>query len=294
MSDHRGSTRRRRPFDIFHIPTYVINMKERKDRWMRFTGQAATKRLRALRKVHAFNGKKLNYLQDRRVSIRTKMNIFRNYRRSHYEIATLGAIGCSLSHIFIWKQFIKSGAPACLIFEDDAIIPEEQLMAIQDAAKTLPMDWGIWLLGHMRSNLVFAPHPQAPWRQVYSFTASHAYVLTRAAALALLEEAYPIEMHVDWYISVAAVLKHITIVDRPDIFLDYFRTKENVARTIDSNTSQFKKNGCPSCDIPDDLTQLYGKHKRVKHGSLQVDGLLFGQQPNEIRLLNGNTIKVEP
>ena len=39
----------------------------------------------------------------------TKLRIYRNYRRSHYEIATLGAVGATLSHARVWDPFLKSG-----------------------------------------------------------------------------------------------------------------------------------------------------------------------------------------
>ena len=123
----RGATRRKRRIDIFNVPPYVINLKERKARGRRFTEQPATGLLKRLRPSVGVNGKRLNYIKDRRISVRTRLNIFRNYRRSHYEIATLGAVGCSLSHIEVWKNFLASGSTVALIMEDDAIITESIL-----------------------------------------------------------------------------------------------------------------------------------------------------------------------
>jgi len=92
----RGKTRSK---DIHDFPVYVINLKEREDRWKRFKSQPQSATFRNLRRFFAINGKKLDYKRDKRVSLRTKLNITRNYRRSHYEIATLGAVGASLSQI---------------------------------------------------------------------------------------------------------------------------------------------------------------------------------------------------
>ena len=100
----RGRTRRKR--DIFSLPTYVINLNERKDRWKRFLSQPAVTTFSRLRRFPAVNGKRLNYRKDKRISVHTRLNITRNYRRSHYEIATLGAVGSSMSHVGVWRKFV--------------------------------------------------------------------------------------------------------------------------------------------------------------------------------------------
>ena len=286
----RGKTRRKNKLDIFNVPTYVINMKERPDRWKRFTQQPVINILKRMKKSVAVNGKRLDPINDSRISIRTRLNIFRNYRRSHHEIATLGAVGASLSHINIWKKFIQSGAKHCIILEDDAILTESALKTINDTISTLPARWGIWLLGSYIPNLVYESISIKPWNRVYNFTASHAYLLTRETALTLLNDAIPIESHIDHYISNIAVLKDILIVQHPDVHVEFFK-KERVINshttTIDSNTSQHKKSGCPVCKIPDDFTQIYmspTKKNRVGHG-MKVRGLIRGSQSKRILTL---------
>ena len=83
--------------DITNIPVYVINMDERRDRWKRFMSQEAVRIFKNIKRVPAMNGKKLDFRKERRISMATKLRIYRNYRRSHYEIATLGAVGATLS-----------------------------------------------------------------------------------------------------------------------------------------------------------------------------------------------------
>ena len=286
----RGKTRRKAKIDIFNIPTYVVSMKERTDRWKRFTDQPAVGSLKRLKKSIAVNGKKLDALNDSRISVRTRLNIFRNYRRSHNEIATMGAVGCSLSHIEIWKKFLKSGARHCLVMEDDAIITETSLAIINKLVPKLPKEWGVWLLGCYKPNLVYEPMDTKPWNRIHNFTASHAYLMTREAAKIFLDDATPIESHIDHYMSNISILKNNLIVHRPDIHIEFFkkdRVEKSPTTTLDSNTSQHKKNGCPVCKVPDDFSQIYVKptrRNRYGHG-MKVQGLVKGAQSKEILTL---------
>ena len=288
----RGKTRKR-TLDIFNIPTYVVSMKEREDRWKRFMDQPAISMLKRLKRSNAVNGKKLDPVNDSRISVRSRLNIFRNYRRSHHEIATMGAVGCSLSHMEIWKKFLKSGAKYCFIMEDDAIITEQSLNTINELIPKLPASWGMWLLGSYKPNFVYESMTTKPWNRVYNFTASHAYLLTRPAARIFLDSATPIESHVDHYMSNISILKNNLIVQNPNVHVEFFRKdhiKDAPARTIDSNTSQHKENGCPVCKVPDDFSQIYvSPTGRTRHGhGMKVKGLVKGAQTKGILTLKKN------
>jgi len=278
----------RKKLNIFNVPTYVISMKERPDRWKRFTQQPVVHEMKYLRYSKAVNGKALKYKSDPRISVRTRLNIFRNYRRSHHEIATLGAVGCSLSHIEAWKKFIKSGAKHCMIMEDDAMITESTLKEINRLIPKLPKNWGVWILGCYMPNLIYKEYTMKPWYHVYKFTASHAYLLTREAALKLLKDALPVESHIDHYISDISILNDTLVLYHPDMHIEFFQ-KEKVLHspttTIDSNTSQHKKSGCPVCKIPDDFSQIYKSSSRATLHGMKVGGLMRDEQPTRILTL---------
>jgi len=265
--------------DIFKLPAYVINMKERQDRWKRFTDQPAVHMFK-MKRILAVNGKKLNHVHDRRISLKTKLNILRNYRRSHHEIATLGAVGSSLSHIEAWRRFVATGAKQCLIFEDDAIITEDQMKQIDELIPDLPAKWGMWILGYYRPNLILEPLSAKPWNRVYNFTAAHAYLLTRETAKKLLEDPTPIETHIEYYMTGASVIKDFLIVQHPDVHIEFFR-KEG-PRTRDSNTSQHKKSGCPTCNVPDDYSQIYKNYSRKTEDGMKVRGIVNGEQSRRV------------
>ena len=275
------SITRKKGRTLYNLPTYVINMNERPDRWERFKNHEVFTSFRNLQRFPAVNGKRLNYRKDRRISLKTRMNISRNYRRSHYEIATLGAIGASMSHVGVWKKFLDSGAPMCLVLEDDVILSELQIHAVNELLPKLPTNCGIWILGCYLPNLIIEPIGSSKWSRVHKYTAAHAYVLTREAAKKLLEEPYPIEMHIEYYIIAAAQLKGVEVLHYADVHFEFFR-KERGPRTRDSNTSQHKKSGCPSCDHPDDYSQLYkGLTRKTKHG-IKIAGVIEGEQPKHI------------
>lgn len=281
-ASRRGQTRKvARSFDLYTLPTYVINMKERPDRWQRFKDQQTSSAFKKLRRFNAINGKKLSPQTDKRISVQTRMNILRNYRRSHHEIATLGAIGASLSHIGVWRKFVASVSPMCLILEDDVVLDGAQIEQVNELAKTAPKGWDIWILGYWAPNLIVEDLPNSNWNKVYNFTAAHAYVMTRGAAVKLLEEATPVESHIEYYMTASAVLKNMLIVQHPDVHMD-FHHKRTGPRTNDSNTSQHKKHGCPTCNVRDDLAQLYVGATRKSKKGINVQGLVRKPQPNHI------------
>lgn len=261
--------------DIFHTPVYVINLKERKDRWSLFLHQDPGVRMLDIHHVQATNGKALNYLKDPRIAPYTRLNIMRNDRRTHREVATMGAIGCSISHANVWKRIVSSGVPYAVVMEDDARFTTEQLQAINELAKTIPPSAQIWLLGLFRPNLVHEPLPNnSPWSRVYTFTASHAYIITREAAKKLLEQVFPIDMHIDHYMSTMSVLYDIPMLLHKDLYIPFGGIMEasHKARALESNTSQHKKDGCSACHVPDHLSRFYRRvgpktrKGRIVHG----------------------------
>jgi GR25 family glycosyltransferase involved in LPS biosynthesis len=274
--------------DITNMPVYVINMDERRDRWNRFMTQEAVRMFKNIKRVPAVNGKKLDFRKEPRISMATRLRIYRNYRRSHYEIATLGAVGATVSHARVWETFLKSGAPSCIVLEDDAVLTPENIENIGEEYKRLPDNWGMWILGYFHKTLIIErmKNPEG-WDKVYSFSGAHSYMITRDVAKKLLEDVYPVETHIEFYMTGSSIIKNFLIVENPKVHVDYFRTFISPhGSTNDSNTSQHKKNGCPTCDIPDDNKQLYKHFTRTKDNTMIVSGVVYGKQSNKILTFN--------
>jgi hypothetical protein len=241
--------------DIRTCPTYVINLDRRPDRWTTFSAQPALQDFKKLQRFSAVDGSKLNVLADERVSLHTRLNISKKYRRSHYEICTAGAIGASFSHITIWQQFLASDAQYVVVFEDDTIVDRLSLQRIDALIPQLPSGWDMWCLGTHKWSFKGMPLVQGEskgWWKVQEFTGAHAYVLSRRGAEILLQEPFPIETHIEYYIAGCARLKGLRIVKHWSLRMGYFAEQTEEA---DSDTFDSKKS-CPVCYVPDDLPDV--------------------------------------
>jgi len=106
-------------------------------------------------------------------------------------------IGCALSHVKVYRQMVARRVPYALILEDDVALPKELGDVLEACARVV--DAGrpeVWLLSPAEgrreasnARAVGVSHVLLPYRTGY-FTSS--YLLTLAAAKALLAELYPV------------------------------------------------------------------------------------------------------
>ena len=239
--------------DIRKCPTLVINLDRRLDRWNEFKKQPALKQFKKLERFSAVDGSKLDVRNDIRISPHTRQNIFNKYRRSDYEINTAGAIGASFSHISCWKKLLESDAKHMVVFEDDTVVTDEYLKQIDELIPTLP-EWDMWLLGTHAWQFKGEPLSKKWWK-VKQFTGAHAYVISRRGAELLLQECFPIETHIEYYICACANLKGLKLIRNSELRMKYSMelTKSDDSDTFDSYKS------CPVCIVPDTFpsTGLY-------------------------------------
>jgi hypothetical protein len=240
--------------DIRTCPTFVINLDRRKDRWQEFSAQPTLKQFTTLDRFSAVEGAKLDPFTDKRISIHTRQNIVKNYRRSHYEINTLGAIGASLSHFTIWENFLKTDANHIVVFEDDTLVRDQDLALIDNLIPSLPDEWDMWVLGTHKWMLQGVPlsSDKTSWWKINQFTGAHAYVLSRRGAELLLQEPYPIETHVEFYICACSLLKGLRIIKHPLLRMTYSMESSTVN---DSDTFESRLS-CPVCYVPDNYPKV--------------------------------------
>ncbi len=261
--------------DIRTYPTFVINLNRRPDRWQLFQQQPAVRTFSNLQRFSAVDGKQLDIYTDERISLHTRLNILKNFRRSHYEINTPGAVGASLSHIGIWTKFLQGDAERCIVFEDDAMITEPILRTINQTMQTLPEGCDIWLLGlHQGTPQIVNGLPStSPWQLISQFTGAHAYMLTRRAARILCEDPFPIETHIEYYITSCAALKGLRIVQHKEFRVQFLmeQTKVQDSDTFEGETS------CPTCYIPDDFPKVgyYRSYADYYRGLIGLAALAF-------------------
>lgn len=234
-------------------PVYVINLDRRPDRWRDFSKQPTLSYFSGIQRFSAVDGTKLNVQTDPHISLHTRQNILKKYRRSDYEINTLGAIGASLSHIGIWKAFLDSDASHIVVFEDDTTVTAKDLQSIETLLPTQPAGWDMWLLGC--HNWRFKGKSLGPtlkgWQSVQEFTGAHAYVLSRRGAEILTADPFPIETHIEYYICGCSLVKGLKIVKHSDLRIGY---AAEITEAEDSDTFDNRKS-CPVCVVPDTMIE---------------------------------------
>jgi len=106
-------------------------------------------------------------------------------------------LGCALSHLKVYRQMIDRRVPCALVLEDDVRLPAELGSVLEASARTLdPCHPDVWLLspaegrqGASGERAIREGQLLLPYRSGF-YTSS--YLLTLAAAKALLAELYPV------------------------------------------------------------------------------------------------------
>ena len=188
----------------------VINLARRRDRMIEFN-----KHYSLPIKYHvedAVDGQNINIqkLHDQGIlgdaGLQSIMNMKQGIpRKYHYELGTPGAIGCSLSHIRIWRNIVESSdIKNMLIFEDDALVMGITLRNIATRLDDLPPDWHIYMIGQPHTALEGVPvADKKNMYRITRFCGTHAYIINRKAASWLLTNGklFPINQQIDSHLS---------------------------------------------------------------------------------------------
>lgn len=230
--------------DLTDTNIYYINLDKRVDRKKLFESQEAVATMPPMHRISAVHGLSIDVKKDPRIGIKTKVHVLTEYRRSHYEIHSRGALGASFSHLKVWTEFLKSGEKYALVLEDDVNLPATFSMMVHDTAKELPPNWDIWIVGWNFTPVFKDPKEKGHIRSVIKFLGAHCYILSRKAAKILMENATPIETHVEHYINNMAFLHKLNIVCNTRLNIsqhDYEKVISDVR----------KVGGCVACKVDD-------------------------------------------
>ena len=230
--------------DLTDTKIYYINLDLRDDRRIQFEAQDALAAMPPIERVSAIHGLSLDIKRDTQIGLNTRVQVTTEYRRSHYEIHSRGAVGASFSHIKTWKTFLKSDAKYALILEDDVQLPTAFALMFRDCVKELPSKWDMWILGWNHNPADTSHKGKSPFRQVLHFTGAHCYIITREAAKILVDEAFPIETHIEHYMSNVAFIHGLTIIRDLRLHLPQMDRVLNISDVR-------KPDGCPACSLDD-------------------------------------------
>jgi GR25 family glycosyltransferase involved in LPS biosynthesis len=243
--------------DLTDTKLYYINLDNRPDRRRMFERQFALTAMPPIERISAVHGLSVDIKKDKRIGMNTRVQVITEYRRSHYEIHSRGAIGSSLSHLKAWQAFLKSEAKYALIMEDDAQLPATFAMMVKDCANDLPPIWDLWILGWSHTP-VDTSKDLSPFKRILHFIGAHCYIISRKAAQAFVEEIFPIETHIEHFMNNVAFLRGLIIVRDIRLHLP------QVDRVL--NISDVRKpEGCPTCNIDDKQEAMEARRNNLQH-----------------------------
>jgi len=243
--------------DLTDTHIYYINLDQRKDRKEQFEAQEALATMPPVERIPGVHGLSVDIKKDKRVGVNTRVQVITEYRRSHYEIHSRGAIGASLSHLKVWKTFLNSKAKYALVLEDDVKLPSTFSMMVRDCAKDLPANWDVWILGWNHTPVDTGKNGQSPFRRILHFVGAHCYIITRHAARAFVDEVFPIETHIEHFMNNVAFLKGLSIVRDVRLHLPQMDRVLNISDVR-------KPEGCPACHLDDKEEALEARRANMQ------------------------------
>jgi len=119
---------------------------------------------------------------------------------------TRGAIGCSLSHYYLYLEIIKRNLPYAIIMEDDAILNADFLAPLNTLVDELKTNEVIMLYYSGHNPLRIIAESKSPINTVYSlytplevgkFGSTAAYIITNAACRTLSKVILPVRTGAD-------------------------------------------------------------------------------------------------
>ena len=178
---------------------FLINLDKRKDR-LKITKNLLEKYGYGtdLNRFPAIEGIKVGYSNPKIIKQDPSViNTIINKKRTEHHQLSIGAIGCYLSHLNIWKKLQKDHKHNhYLIFEDDTL-PTIQRNDMNKLLKQVPDDWDIILFGGMYNK----GKKDEPFVKCTYFYCLHAYLINKNKLDMLISEALPMTMQIDSWMS---------------------------------------------------------------------------------------------
>jgi len=239
-------------WDFDTIPKYVINLDRRRDRWQQFQAQPGLKSFSNIRRFSGVDGGKINIDDDKRVSLFTKSKIVKGERRSHSELNTKGGVGCYLSHVGVWQEFLNSSSEVALVFEDDVKLDEKAADRVKSWIRNSPVIqnadmWDFCILSPSNRAIRGEPIVQDDITvvELKQFTCMVCYLITKKGVRKVMPSVFPIEGHVDWFLSIAGQLGIIKLCC-PMVRLVTYNN---------SPTDIHLSSGCDICNVKTDFSK---------------------------------------
>lgn len=207
-----------------NIKCFVINLKRRDDRFIQFHKNLSSVGIGNIQRYLAVDTSDVQVLKNAYPLLTEQAWKEANspFRTNHAQLS-IGAIGCYLSHVNLWKQLVNENNETeyYLIFEDDIRALKNLKLDLKTFLERFPVrDFDIIALG----NLVYTPYGEKQnkiqnlyetsvakdkddndkkksYIRVARFFGLHAYIISKEGAKKFLSRCFPIQMQIDSYIS---------------------------------------------------------------------------------------------
>ena len=169
----------------------------------------------------------------------------KTYRKDHAQLGSWGAVGCALSHMFLWQHIVDENLPMAIIFEDDIEMDPTFKEKLPEILNNIPEDADVVFLD------VFMNFKPLQYNDMFDrvmgqFFGLHAYIMTNKGARKLLPQTLPIEIQIDSYIGFRADLKKIKLY-----------TAKGICRQKAHISSIQSTRPCIFCDVNDQDLSFY-------------------------------------
>lgn len=215
---------------------YIVNLKKDKKRRTNIIKEMQKQKLDNYEIIEAIEGDKLNKNNLRTVTFKNKKNLNPwNSKMSSSQI------GCALSHIKIYKKFLKTKYEIALILEDDAIFLHNFNQTLQDfIIKNFKYNKQIILLSELKEFYSKALVSNGNFEIVKVSNAffTHSYMINRNAAKAIKSFNYPVKTIADNFV-IFKLYCNINILGLNPYILD--QDKKNFETSISVDPIKEKK-----------------------------------------------------
>lgn len=190
----------------FNYDIYVINLARRRDRMVKFGANYDFGMPYKI--LDAVDGKNLNLddlVNEGKVGVVGAESIRRvesgQSRKHHYELGSVGAVGCTLSHWNAWNK-AQTSTNNLIVFEDDAVVNGIKVDELDKRINSLPDDWHVYIIGRPHT-MYTALRVNENLVKVQRFCGTHAYVVSPKGIDFLLKQGrvLPINQQLDSHMS---------------------------------------------------------------------------------------------
>lgn len=171
--------------NIFEIPFYYISFHKNLELEQNLR-QLGFEHVRHFKAIDGRKKTPRQFLDEDIISIRSYNDLVYG-RQQHTGVSSLGTIGCTLSHLELWK-LCSEKLPYIIIAEEDLIINEITEKNIRDIQNALNKENGVFISTN------FTPGDEL-------LVGLHLYFLTNGAATTLVQKALPIDLQTDCYMG---------------------------------------------------------------------------------------------